>query len=258
MPTPSMWRERLKQAIRVYESRLTPVYRRLRIDRHTLKVVRSLWWDDTSARLFDQEIGPYWKILSRRSFSTVVDAGGSSGLFTLSICIRMPEARIITFEPSRRQRVLLHRNLRMNHLDSRVTIIPSGLWNKEAEMAFRTNGAISALQETGGHLRHMPFGETAHVTTLDNWRHGTDCTRVELIKMDIEGAEIEALEGSREVLEHDRPELLVQAYHLRGNCRTLETCRAFLEKHRYVCSEASPAGSGLLHATPAEKPFITE
>jgi hypothetical protein len=49
------------------------------------------------------------------------------------------------------------------------------------------------------------------MTTLDDLvlRHGLD--RVDVIKLDLEGGEADALEGTRAVLERDRPLLLVEA-----------------------------------------------
>jgi hypothetical protein len=71
--------------------------------------------------------------------------------------------------------------------------------------------------------------------------------------MDIEGAEVEALEGARSVLTRWRPELLVQAYHERNGSRTYERCAALLADLGYACREATP-GSGLLHARAAGRP----
>ena len=37
--------------------------------------------------------------------------------------------------------------------------------------------------------------------------------RVTFIKMDIEGAEVEALKGAKEIIQRDRPKLAISAYH---------------------------------------------
>ena len=66
--------------------------------------------------------------------------------------------------------------------------------------------------------------------------------------MDIEGAEIEALEGADEVLRQYHPRLLVQAYHQRNGVRTFERCVKFLTRFGYQCRELNPE-SGLLEAS---------
>jgi FkbM family methyltransferase len=244
--------ERMKEWIRLLESRYTPVRRALTIDGHRLKVVRSIWWDDTPPAVFIQEIEPYWQVLSGRHFGVILDVGAATGQFTLSACVRMPEASIVAFEPSPRQRALLARNVNMNGLGSRVRIESLALWNREDDMVFRTNGAISALRETGGPLTGLPFIEKVHAQPLDVWIRGVSIGCVDLIKMDIEGAEIEALEGARALLQRDRPELLVQAYHVRYGERTFGPCCALLNDQGYTCREVGH-GSGLLHAVPTER-----
>jgi FkbM family methyltransferase len=247
----SMPAEWMKKSIRLLEARWTPVRRILTMDDRRLRVVRSIWWDDTTPALFTQEIGPYWRVLSGHTFGTVLDVGAATGLFTLSVCVRMPGATVVAFEPSSRQRALLRRNVRLNGFEGRVRIAPLALWNREDDMMFRTNGAISALRETGEHLAGLPFIEQVRAEPLDAWIRGASIGRVDLIKMDIEGAEVEALEGARVLLQRDRPELLVQAYHLRHGERTFGACCVLLNRLGYTCREVGPDSSGLLHAVPA-------
>ena len=91
----------------------------------------------------------------------------------------------------------------------------------------------------------LPFGERVPVTTLDRW---AGAMTVDLLKMDIEGAELEALAGAREVLARDRPDVLVQAYHPRDGARTLERCAALLGDLGYDAREVA-RHPGLLFAT---------
>ncbi len=246
----SMAAERLKLAIRLLESRYTPFTRTLAIDDRRLKVARSFWWDDTLPALFAKEIEPYWQALSRRTFQTVLDIGAATGQFTLSVCVRIPTATVVAFEPSRRQAELLRRNVGMNGFSSRVRIEHLALWNRTDDMIFRSNGSISALRDAGDHLTGLPFAERVRAEPLDAWKRRTATDRVDLVKMDIEGAEIEALEGAVDLLRDDRPELLVQAYHIRNGERTFAACQSRLSRLGYTCSEIG-LGSGLLHAVPA-------
>ena len=86
------------------------------------------------------------------------------------------------------------------------------------------------------------------VLPLDQWAREKGVSSIDLIKMDAEGAEIEILEGAREVLDRDHPRLLVQAYHLRDGARTLERCAETLQQFRYTTLEAGE-GLGLLCAS---------
>ena len=66
--------------------------------------------------------------------------------------------------------------------------------------------------------------------------------------MDIEGAEIEALEGAGEALRKYHPRLIIQAYHQRNGIRTFERCASYLTPFGYQCREIK-LGSGLLEAS---------
>ena len=70
--------------------------------------------------------------------------------------------------------------------------------------------------------------------------------------MDIEGAEIEVLEGARALLQRDRPELPVQAYRVCHGERTFGPCCALLNDQGYTFREVGHS-SGLLHAVPTER-----
>jgi FkbM family methyltransferase len=228
-------------------TRIKSTLRELAVDGQRLQLTRSFWWDETTAAFFQREIEPYWLALPRRPYNAVWDLGAASGLFTLSACVRFRAAKVAAFEPSRRQRILLSRNVRRNGLAARVTIEPYAAWDRDGRMVFRSHGAIGSLQRTGEALGALPFTETVAAVSLDEWNGRRGLPSVDLVKMDIEGAEIEALEGMQATLQRFKPVLLVQAYHRRGGGRTFERCAGFLRGLGYRCREAAP-GLGLLVA----------
>jgi FkbM family methyltransferase len=238
---------RMKAIIREWEARITPTWRTLCIGHDHIRLTRSLWWDETTREFFQEEIEPYWLVIPKREYSVVWDLGAASGMFALSVCVRMPCAKVVAFEPSRRQRILLGRNVRRNGFSDRVNIEPFAAWDRSENMVFRTHGAISSLKETGEHLGMLPFEETVSAISMDEWNSRSGGVPVDLIKMDIEGAEIEALKGMRETLVKFRPVLLVQAYHDRGGIRTYERCEKILREIGYRCHEVVP-GKGFLYA----------
>jgi FkbM family methyltransferase len=242
--------EGAKRLVRLAEARLAWRTERVPFAGRELRFVRSWWWHDASAPAFAEEIGPYFDVLDRvgdgaRPYRTIIDAGASTGLFTVAAAVRYPEARIHAFEPSPRQRILLARNVRLNRVVARVTVWPLGLWEAEGTLAFRTHGSMSSFAAVSMLPAGLAFGERARVTTLDEWAGGMV---VDLIKMDIEGAELEALAGARGVLARDHPDVIVQAYHPRDGARTLERCAALLAGLGYKAREVA-RHPGLLFAT---------
>lgn len=238
--------EVFKRAVRIVEAALTPrrsTFTYLGRDFHS---VRSIWWHDAHQASFDAEIPPYFTSLTGgRQYRGICDAGAAVGLFSIAAAVHFPTAHIYAFEPSRRQRIMLRRNLRLNELVRRVEVVPVGLWRSDGVLDFRTIGAMSALRLATD--LPLDFKEHVPVISLDEWTRRRGVAGIDLIKMDIEGAELEALYGAREVLRRDRPDLLIQAYHLREGTRTFERCAAQLRSLGYEVRE-DPAGSGLLHA----------
>jgi len=219
-----------------------------------LKLVRSLWWDETSAEWFQREIEPYFAASKRfHEYRIILDVGAATGVFSLAACARFPSVKVYAFEPSHRQRILLRRNVLRNAFADRVAIEAFAAWNAKGEFRFRSNGAMSSLEASGDLLAGLPFTERVRALPLDEWHAKQGSIPVNLIKMDIEGAELEALTGANNLLEGSYPDLIVQAYHEREGHRTFERCAELLARHGYICGEVG-ANSGLLFA---EHPYRT-
>ena len=81
-------------------------------------------------------------------------------------------------------------------------LIPKGLWSSEKSLGFHADANEGSRVCTGG-------GECIPVTSLDKVVKG----KVTFIKMDIEGAEYEALQGAANLIRQYKPKLAVSVYH---------------------------------------------
>ena len=81
-------------------------------------------------------------------------------------------------------------------------LIPKGLWNSEAVLDFCASSNEGSRFVAGG-------GTCIPVTSLDAVIDG----KVTFIKMDIEGAEYEALKGAERLIREYKPKLAVSVYH---------------------------------------------
>ena len=143
---------------------------------------------------------PYTLELFEKSIppgGTVLDIGAQFGLFSLLAAQRTgPQGRVFAFEPAPHNLELLRRNVEEN-LRPNITIVPKAVGNRRGTVRlflYEGSDSHSLYQDS-----RMPTRGTAQVEciTIDEFL-GDQPTDV--IKMDIEGHELHALEGMEETL----------------------------------------------------------
>ncbi|MCM1135405.1 MAG: FkbM family methyltransferase [Clostridium sp.] len=112
--------------------------------------------------------------------------------------------RVVAFEPGNCNYRILKK--KFSKADIEVTMIKKGLADTEKTLCFRDRGSSSAF------LEKEPFGGgvMAPVINIDSVEECRDAT---FIKMDIEGAEMDALYGAKETILRNRPKLAICIYH---------------------------------------------
>ncbi len=147
----------------------------------------------------------------------VIDAGANIGLFTVKAGKEVgPEGKIIAIEPEETHLSFLRRNIEANHLKN-VEIVSKGIWSEQR----RSN--LYLYDNTGYHSLYsdedFPKGCTLtgvidiELDTIDNISRELRLNRVDFLKMDIEGSELEALVGAKETLAANDVKLAVASYH---------------------------------------------
>ncbi len=160
------------------------------------------YMEQYSVRLDQQYFEPFLN-LNQEVF---VDAGGFDG-DTSEIFIRHdPDYRRIYFvEPSP---INLEAAQKRLSGAARISWLPVGLSNAAGELRFDPQaGSASAIGDQGQ--------ARIQVNTLDALVHEP----VTLIKMDLEGWELHALEGCRGHIEQHQPKLAISVYHHASHCR---------------------------------------
>jgi len=153
-----------------------------------------------------------------------IDVGANQGEFTIAAADIVRHGKIIAFEPVQEYRERLVANIRLNGY-SNIQIVPVALGEANGSMPiFDAEGdfcdgtkheGLTTLfaSETRSWRR-----ETVAVKTLDSILDQLNVSRVDVIKLDIEGAEWMALRGAVNALAKYRPVLILEI----GK----ETCRA--------------------------------
>jgi len=143
----------------------------------------------------------------------VVDVGANMGLYTLYAARRIGTVgRVLAIELSGRESAILENNVGLNALTN-VTVRGNAISDKVSEAEL-----LVAQAQHSGHNTLGAFGyntpldhrEKTQTEPLDDMVTADGLARVDVVKMDIEGAELKALRGARETLERHRPLLLLE------------------------------------------------
>lgn len=141
---------------------------------------------------------------------TFVDVGAHVGLYALRLGAFRAK-KVIAVEANPRTFDTLCENIILNDLEN---VYPRNL------AAWHTTGKDLQMYdahslESGGSTGAVKIGDarpvgTARTTTLDDLLDGED--RVDLIKIDVEGAEADVLAGAQHVLDRFRPKLMIEMH----------------------------------------------
>jgi FkbM family methyltransferase len=167
---------------------------------------------------------------SARPDPLILDCGSNIGMSVLYFKMVYPQARVVAFEPDPALFPVLQENVALNHLE-RVELIQAALSSKQGAVAFFSDGRYaSCLAE------HLPSD------LPESWKRFEVPTvrlrdylgqEVDLLKMNIEGAEWEALADSEDRLRQVR-EMVVEYHHLPGLPRTLHCILELLDRRGFA------------------------
>jgi FkbM family methyltransferase len=129
-----------------------------------------------------------------REGDTFFDVGANIG--TVTIPVAMTGAECLAFEPAPANAARLAENAELNRLGN-VTVVEAAMWSESGTVELRVDGA-----EGSGTARVVDAGEgTIEVpaATLDRFAGG-GAAAPDLLKIDVEGAELEVLRGAEATL----------------------------------------------------------
>ena len=140
------------------------------------------------------------------SGSVVYDLGGHVGFYTLLAAeITGSTGKVFVFEPLPRNLHYLHQHLRLNNV-SNVTVIEAAVSNSSGLIGF----AYGKNSSTG----HIAFNgkEKVKTVSLDDLYSRGELSLPNYMKIDIEGAEILALKGAKNILLKSHPTIFLATH----------------------------------------------
>ncbi|MBT3033378.1 MAG: FkbM family methyltransferase [Candidatus Thiodiazotropha sp. (ex Lucina pensylvanica)] len=136
-----------------------------------------------------------------------VDVGGFEGETTQEFIRRCPEYKeIYIIEPDNIniQTAKLELKIRDN-----IHYLQYGASNRVGKARFNSSGSISSIKKDGDH--------DIQINTIDNLIN----SHVSYIKMDIEGIELDAIDGAVETISEFHPSMAIAVYHHPSDLRTI-------------------------------------
>jgi FkbM family methyltransferase len=184
-------------------------------------------WDTPSGRYWMPKGSDYalpWDLAEqqRRIYGTgqrsvqpgdiVLDCGANVGVYT-RVALAAGAKQVIAIEIAPENLECLRRNFPEEIRQGRVVIYPKGVWDKDDFLTLSVDPQNSAADSVVMRSGTAQEGPRVPLTTIDKIVGELQLERVDYIKMDIEGAEQNALKGARSTLAKFHPRLALSAYH---------------------------------------------
>lgn len=147
---------------------------------------------------------------------TVLDCGANVGSFTRK-ALAKGARMVVAIEPVPANVECLRRNFAREIIEGRVVVYPKGVWDSTEVLTmwvYNESALDSFLMNNRPEEAKKPSQVFLPVTTIDHIVAELGLTRVDAIKMDVEGAERRALAGARHTLRGFRPRLTIATENL--------------------------------------------
>lgn len=152
------------------------------------------------------------KIIKAEKGDIVIDGGGCWGDTALYFANEVgSRGRVFSFEFIPRNIEIFERNVLLNQLlAENIELIKHPLWkDSSTKLYFKDNGPGSVVSDEPSD----DLQGTCYTLSIDELVKMKDLQRVDFIKMDIEGAETNALKGAHETIRKFKPKLAIALYH---------------------------------------------
>ncbi len=170
----------------------------------------------------------------------VLDCGGFVGDWT-KWALQEGASKAVIVEPAAEALECIRRNLAEEIRQGSVILCPKAVWDGYGFLYLSHAGDNPAANAIAG--EEVPQSERIETTTIDRIVSDLRLDRLDIIKMDIEGAEIRAIRGASKTLNRFRPQLAVATEHtqdyLKNDMDVLQAVRETAPFYRMRCGYCS-------------------
>ncbi|WP_232226279.1 FkbM family methyltransferase [Flavobacterium sp. ACAM 123] len=162
----------------------------------------------------------------------IVDAGANCGhLSVLFSKLIGADGIVYAFEPDKFNIKRIISNIELNkELTENIVIKELMLWNENMLVDFYEAGTVGSsavwIPDTNNCVKK-------EAVRIDDWVVKNSINKLDFIKMDIEGAEIEALDGCVQTIQNLKPNFAIASYHVVNGEQTYIKVEEFFKKINY-------------------------
>jgi FkbM family methyltransferase len=133
----------------------------------------------------------------KESGQVAFDVGANVGLISTALSKNFEEVH--SFEPDPRCHDLFHSNLGANCAQN-VKLHKIGLSSKDESLAFNLGAELGHSTLEGAHITRLESSIFIESRTLDSYTKELGISRIDLLKIDVEGHELDVLVGATSLL----------------------------------------------------------
>lgn len=213
--------------------RTTPVS--LRIDRPDVKFPFFLRVPSSDVQVYYQVfICRGYELEAGRQPAAIIDAGANIGLASIFFANRFPDARIIAVEPEESNLEALRKNIAPY---GNISAVSGAVWCEDAiiELVDPGSGKWGLMTRPKNGLDAPPGRMVREVRgmTIDTLMKEQGIGHIDILKMDIEGAELEVLRDSAAWIEKVDVLILELHEHIKPGCiRSFENILKYFDNKR--------------------------
>jgi FkbM family methyltransferase len=179
----------------------------------------------------------------------VLDCGANIGMFALYISFLAPGIKVNCFEPCTDTLSWLLRNIVTNHLSGCISAFPFAIWDSDTSQTLNVTTDSMCTSLLAPPPREVVAKQSVACVTLSRALAIAKMSHVDLVKVDVEGAEVEVLKGACD-LDWRRIDRVVVEYHesIRpGSCLNVI---ALLARYgfRYITAKSCGPRNGIVRA----------
>ena len=178
-----------------------------------------------------------------RPGDVALDCGANVGTWTRA-ALDHGAKLVVAFEPSPENIECYRRNYKNEIAAGRVILVPKGVWDKDDVLLLKRDPKNTAA-DTFVLLKDGSRGIQAPLTTIDEALAELKIGHIDYIKMDIEGAEKQALAGAANTIARDRPRMSIAAEHLATDAVSIpEAVRKLWPEYTVTCGPCVETDGG--------------